>query len=255
MHDSSFVNLEYFFNEYFDHQEEKKLIVFDIGSQTSDNEKLKKWKDIFPKNTEYLGIDLVNANNVDLVLNDPYVYPFEDNYADVIIANSIFEHSEFFWVLYLELLRVLKPDGILYINAPSNGDFHRGSHVDVYRFYPDAGMALEKWGKLNNFPKLLLLESYTSKQINKRWNDFVAIFLKNEKYVDKYPNRIIDKFNLFSNGITNRNDGFINYEVLTEDHQKLLNKNYISRLNIFLRKNIRRVLMFLGFKKLFDKQS
>ena len=126
MHDSSFVNLEYFFNEYFDHQKEKKLIVFDIGSQTSDNEKLKKWKDIFPKNTEYLGIDLVNADNVDLVLNDPYVYPFEDNYADVIIANSIFEHSEFFWVLYLELLRVLKPDWILYIYPPSNGDFHRG---------------------------------------------------------------------------------------------------------------------------------
>ena len=78
------------------------------------------------------------------------------------------------------------------------------------------------------------------------------IIIKNEKYVDKYPNRIVDKFNLFSNGITNRNDGFINYEVLTDDHQKLLNKNYISRLNIFLRKNIKRMLMFLGFKKLFD---
>ncbi len=252
MHDSSFLNLEYFFREYVNNKEEKKLIIFDIGSQTSDNEKLKKWKNIFPQNAEYLGIDLVKANNVDLILKNPYSYPFEDNHADIIIANSIFEHSEFFWVLYLELLRVLKPDGILYINAPSNGDFHRGSHVDVYRFYPDAGRALEKWGKLNNYPNLLLLESYTSKQLNKKWNDFVAIYLKNDNYVDQYPNRIIDNFNLFSNGITNRNDEFINYEVLTEDHQKLLNKNYISRLNVFLRKNIKR--MFLKIKKLFAKQ-
>ena len=58
---------------------------------------------------------------------------------------------------FLELLRVLKQDGILYINAPSNGDFHRGSHVDVYRFYPDAGKALEKWGKDNNYKNLKML--------------------------------------------------------------------------------------------------
>lgn len=224
MHDTSFLNLRYFFQEYFDNKQDEKIIVLDIGSQCSDSQKLKKWKDTFPKNSDYLGIDLVEATNVDLVLEDPYIYPFEDNYADVIIANSIFEHSEFFWLLYLELIRVLKPDGLLYINAPSNGDFHRGSHVDVYRFYPDSGKALEKWATLNNFPDVLLLESYTSNQVNKRWNDFVAIFIKNKNYVDKYQNRIVEKYNFFTDAKTDTSDEFINYRVLTEDHQKLLNK-------------------------------
>ena len=64
--------LEYFFNEYFD-RKKKKINCIRHSSQTLDNEKLKMER-YFPKNTEYLGIDLVNANNVDLVLNDPYVY-------------------------------------------------------------------------------------------------------------------------------------------------------------------------------------
>ena len=100
MHDSSFFNLKHFFKEYYSDKSNEKVIILDIGSQTSDIDKLKRWKEIFPKNSTYLGVDLVEANNVDLVLEDPYVYPFNDNYADIIIANSIFEHSEFFWVLF-----------------------------------------------------------------------------------------------------------------------------------------------------------
>ena len=41
-------------------------------------------------------MDLVDGDNVDLVLEDPYILPFESNSIDVIIANSIFEHSKFF---------------------------------------------------------------------------------------------------------------------------------------------------------------
>ena len=95
MHDSSFFNLKHFFKEYYSDKSNEKVIILDIGSQTSDIDKLKRWKEIFPKNSTYLGVDLVEANNVDLVLEDPYVYK-HDNYADIIIANSIFEHCEFF---------------------------------------------------------------------------------------------------------------------------------------------------------------
>lgn len=249
MHDSSFFNLKHFFKEYYFDKSNEKLIILDIGSQTSDIDKLKRWKEIFPKKSTYLGVDLVDANNVDIVLEDPYVYPFNDNYADIIIANSIFEHSEFFWVLFLELLRVLKQDGILYINAPSNGDFHRGSHVDVYRFYPDAGKALEKWGKDNNYKNLKMLESYTSIQMSKKWNDFVTIYLKDEKFITKYPYRIVEKYDFFTNGKSDKSDKFINYQVLTQDHQELLNKQYLNRLNIFLRKKLK-----LAYLKIFTKK-
>ena len=130
-------------------------------------------------------MDLVDGDNVDLVLEDPYIYPFESNSIDVIIANSIFEHSEFFWELFIELIRILKPSGLLYINAPSNGDFHRGPFnqdllVDVYRFYPDSGKALQKWGNKNGYKDLILLESYIFNRRDKNWNDFVAVFIKDK---------------------------------------------------------------------------
>ena len=136
MHDTSFENLELFINSYFTNVAGLKVI--DVGSRLRTPEKKVRWKKIL-ENFEYIGVDIVDGDNVDVVLNDPYKYPFEDDSIDIIIANSIFEHSEFFWLLFLELMRILKPSGILYINAPSNGNYHRGpfdqdSLVDVYRF-------------------------------------------------------------------------------------------------------------------------
>ena len=118
MHDTSFENLDLFIRTYF--PDTRDLKVIDVGSRSRTPEKIIKWKDILSK-LEYIGVDLVDGDNVDVILKDPYSYPFEDESIDIIIANSIFEHSEFFWDLFLELLRILKPSGILYINAPSNG--------------------------------------------------------------------------------------------------------------------------------------
>ena len=45
-----------------------------------------------------------------------------------------------------EMMRILKPNGLLFINAPANGHFHR-HESDNWRFYPDdAGESLSKWG-------------------------------------------------------------------------------------------------------------
>jgi SAM-dependent methyltransferase len=70
-----------------------------------------------------------------------YKLPFADGSVDVVLSSSCFEHSEFFWLLFLEILRVLRPEGLFYLNAPSNGPFHRYP-VDCWRFYPDSGNAL-----------------------------------------------------------------------------------------------------------------
>tara|TARA_Y100000389_G_scaffold129092_1_gene126541 strand:- start:2087 stop:2857 length:771 start_codon:yes stop_codon:yes gene_type:complete len=236
MHDTSFENLELFVESYFPNNEGLKLV--DIGSRLRTPEKKIKWRGLL-KNFKYIGVDLVEGENVDIILDDPYAYPFEDNSVDVIIANSIFEHSEFFWELFLELLRILKPTGILYINAPSNGDFHRGSFeqdllVDVYRFYPDSGKALEKWGIKNNFSNLGLVESYTFKKRSKMWNDYVAIYIKDKDYVEKYPDRIINNTNHFYNGYSFGKKGIRNYKVLTEDHETILSKKYLKRSSKYM---------------------
>jgi hypothetical protein len=44
------------------------------------------------------------------------------------------------------MARVVKSGGFIYLNAPSNGYVHNHP-LDIWRFYPDAGIALEKWAK------------------------------------------------------------------------------------------------------------
>lgn len=130
-----------------------------------------------------------------------------------------------FWLLYLEIMRVLKPTGIFYLNVPSNGEFHRWP-VDCWRFYPDSGRALIKWAKINGI-SADLLESYTSTQIGDQWNDFVAVFLKNQMHIEKYPKRILHKKTDYSNGLISGEDNFTQMSVMPEDKKKLAVINQI----------------------------
>lgn len=93
-------------------------------------------------------------------------------------------------------MRVLKPTGLFYLNAPSAGSFHRYP-VDCWRFYPDSGNALISWGKRNGLNPGLL-ESFT--QIGGRWQDYIAIFLKDSAEIERFPTRILDNKKDFENG-------------------------------------------------------
>ena len=112
----------------------------------------------------------------------------QDAHADIVVSSSCFEHAQFFWLTFLEALRILKPDGVLYINVPSNGSYHRHP-TDNWRFYPDAGLALVAWAQRSGYDTVLL-ESFIGAQDGEIWNDFVGVFLKDQRFVSKYPDRI-----------------------------------------------------------------
>jgi hypothetical protein len=105
-------------------------------------------------------------------------------------------------------MRVLKPSGVFYLNAPSNGDFHRFP-IDSWRFFPDSGSSLVKWGNYNGLDSVLL-EQYTSDRESDIWADYVAIFLKNREYLNNYPNRITEDFNNYTNGSVYPHNDFLN---------------------------------------------
>ncbi|SQG00712.1 methyltransferase type 11 [Paucimonas lemoignei] len=174
-------------------------VIVDVGAQDV-NGSLRKYS---PVGATYLGVDFVEGSGVDIVISDPYSLPFEDESIDVVVCSSVFEHSDFFWLLYLECLRILKPSGLLYINAPSNGMVHRYP-VDSWRFYPDSGLSLAKWAQHNGY-KAELLESFIGEKSGLitgegMWNDFVAVFLKNETYSAQFPCRIQDADGSLQNG-------------------------------------------------------
>lgn len=189
--------------------------VIEIGSQDVNG----SLRSVCPDNVSYTGVDFVAGRGVDVVLQDPYVLPFEDASADIVLASSVFEHSEMFWLLFLEVMRILKPAGLFYLNAPSNGDFHRWP-VDCWRFYPDSGNALVTWAKRNGM-KPLLLESYTSLQHNDQWNDFVAVFLKDDQFAQRFPKRVLhDKRDFYNGIVSDVPDQFLNYSMLPQDRSR-----------------------------------
>lgn len=211
MHPTALDNGQLFFQTYV-HQ---PCRVLDIGAQDVNG----SLRQLAPSGCEYLGLDFVPGPGVDVVLADPYVLPFPDASADVVVSSSCFEHVEFFWLMFNELLRVLKPAGLFYLNAPSNGDYHRYP-VDCWRFYPDAAMALVRWGQRSGY-RPALLESFTTYQRLDVWNDSVAVFLKDEALVAQHPARMMGRVGRFMNGHLHGCDAPLNPQTPSEDGQKL----------------------------------
>lgn len=217
MHYTALQNCQQFFDSYGESIStlSPKAHVVEIGSQDVNG----SLRTLCPARFQYTGVDFVAGKGVDLILDDPYSIPLDDESVDVILSSSCFEHSEMFWILYLEIMRILKPTGVFYLNVPSNGEFHRWP-VDCWRFYPDSGRALISWAKRNGMTPQLL-ESYTSTQIGDQWNDFVAVFLKDESHIEKYPNRILHKKADYSNGVIFGENNFSNLCVMPEDKKKM----------------------------------
>lgn len=187
--------------------------VVEIGAQDVNG----TLRDTCPANFEYIGVDFARAKGVDIVLEDPYQLPFENESVDVILSSSCFEHSEMFWLVFLEILRVLKPNGLFYLNAPSTGSFHRYP-VDCWRFYPDSGAALITWAQRHG-NKPVLLESYTQKAGN--WQDYVAVFLKDESCAAQFQQRILDSKTDFENGQLMSDEKIINFTDICQQDRML----------------------------------
>ncbi|MCX8503504.1 MAG: methyltransferase domain-containing protein [Beijerinckiaceae bacterium] len=218
MHDTALATAKKFLSVY---NRNGNFRLLDIGSQDING----SIRTVVPTNMSYLGIDFVPGKGVDVILEDPYVFPLEDCSFDYIVTSSCFEHSDFFWLLFLEVLRVLKDDGVAYINAPSNGSFHQFP-VDCWRFYPDSGLALEKWASRNGY-SVALLESFIGNRGVGNWNDFVAVFIKNGKMKHLYKGRMVDNVSGdFYNGYRRSDTGeleLLNYSKKTED-QRLIDR-------------------------------
>jgi len=78
-------------------------------------------------------------------------------------------HGEFFWLTFAEMMRVLKPDGFLFLIAPSAVPVHLHP-VDCYRFYPDAYRALAKYANCR------LVDVWPDER--GPWRDLVGVFAK-----------------------------------------------------------------------------
>jgi SAM-dependent methyltransferase len=136
---------------------------------------------------DYVGADVSAGGNVDLVLKKPYRIPARSNSFDVVMTNQVFEHIPFPWASFLEVCRVLKPGGLIFLVAPSRGQRH--GQMDCWRYYPDSMRAFAAIARVD------LLEMYVDlppKLPSGRpdyaavgqnwWGDAVGVFRKPQHY-------------------------------------------------------------------------
>ena len=99
MHLSAMNNCKLFFQTYAEFfPNDRSTKVVEIGSQDVNG----SLRSIAPDAFDYIGVDFQAAKGVDVVLTDPYSLPFASESVDIVLSSSCFEHSEMFWLVFLD---------------------------------------------------------------------------------------------------------------------------------------------------------
>lgn len=85
---------------------DRSLRVLELGSRVVANQNLNHRTLFDETRCSYPGLDIVDGENVDVVMDEPYRIPVDSESVDVAVCGQVFEHVPFFWVSFLELARV-----------------------------------------------------------------------------------------------------------------------------------------------------
>jgi len=124
-----------FVKKYLDINQELKIL--EVGSLDVHNPRkdlvFRRYFRDKPK-WEFTGLDIKAGENVDVVSDKPYNYPFPDNHFDVVISGNTLEHVEDLHKIVKEIARITKD--LVYITAP-NTHPHHTYPIDCWRIFPD----------------------------------------------------------------------------------------------------------------------
>ena len=83
----------------------------------------------------WVGFDIQPHANCEIV-GDAHDLPFQDESFDAVHTVSVFEHLRKPWRAAAEIVRVLRPGGVLFCSVPFAYPIH-GSPYDFFRYTPD----------------------------------------------------------------------------------------------------------------------
>lgn len=118
-----FQNVKHFIPIYF-----KKKKVLEIGSLDVNGSVR-----VFFEDCDYTGLDIGPGKCVDIVCKGEDFSSVAGDY-DVVVSTEVFEHTENWDLIFLNMLRLMKPDGLLIFTCASLG---RPQHGTQFSF-PDA---------------------------------------------------------------------------------------------------------------------
>lgn len=176
MHKSSYRNMERFVGKYLQGHCAglDTPVVLDVGSQDLNG----SYKSLF-EGWNYIGLDVCPGNNVDVVADDIYHWDkVKPNSCDAVISGQALEHVELFWLVMLEIARVLKEGGLCCVIVPSAGPAHAyPGGKDCWRFMPDGLEAMAKYAKLDVSESRIGWDMI-SDAVDDQWKDCVLICRK-----------------------------------------------------------------------------
>lgn len=140
--------------------------VLDVGSMDAQGGQYGTYRKLFSGNAyTYVGLDIEEGPNVDLVVEEHYSWGIEGEY-DVVISGQCLEHVEYPWLTMEQIALALKPGGLHFNIVPSTGPVHRFP-IDTYRYHPDGMRALAVWAGL----EVVEIQS----RIDSIWNNTVLV--------------------------------------------------------------------------------
>jgi SAM-dependent methyltransferase len=187
VHASQFQHMKQAFQTYLPQQ--RHLDILELGSGTSPGQTQTHRTLLEDVEHTYLGVDVREADNVDIVMTQPYTIPAKSRSMDVVISGSVFEHVPFFWASMLEIARVMRPGALWFVTVPSRG--HKHSPIDCWRFYPDGMRSMAAAARLKlleshtHYPPLTENRRHDYPRIDAEmhyWGDTVGVFQKPARY-------------------------------------------------------------------------
>lgn len=183
MHQSAFEHMAHCVKAYA--PTDRPIRVVDLGSRNLRGRSQTHRPLLDNYDCEYIGVDISEGANVDVVMRKPYRLPVRSKSVDIVLSGQAFEHIPFFWVTMTEIARILKPNGHAFVIAPSRG--HPHGSPDCWRFYPDSMRALAAWSGLElreastDFPPRsgsTRRHNYAAIDAETYWGDTVGVFRK-----------------------------------------------------------------------------
>lgn len=147
-HDSNFHDTTY---EYFRRKLKeipRPYRVMEAGTRRSRPDHATHAKDrVFPDASHYVMVDLLPGIDVDVVADlHNLTKSFPENSFDVFWANAVWEHLERPWIATKEVLKILRPGGIFYVQTHQTfclhaypSDYYRFSRQAIETLFRDAG--------------------------------------------------------------------------------------------------------------------
>lgn len=119
--------------------------ILELGSRVVTKEALRYMLELnFPH--EYAGLDIHEGPNVDVVCDAHELSSvFPHDHFDVVMSKAVFEHLAMPWKVVLEINKILKPNGLLFINTLQTFPLHE-KPWDFWRFSDEAWkILLNRW--------------------------------------------------------------------------------------------------------------